>query len=135
MILRHFCTASIAAVALGIARLVTATLATALALCWAQPANAQQADLPFAIKYTGTLKQIKDSGVVRIGYRENSPPFAFLDKNRKPIGYSLDLCEIVVEEIVTELGDVRTEYRPVTPENRFDLVTSGQIDLEWFDDE
>ena len=130
MILRHFCTASIAAVALGIARLVTATMATALALCWAQPANAQQADLPFAIKYTGTLKQIKDSGVVRIGYRENSPPFAFLDKNRKPVGYSLDLCEIVVEEIVAELGDVRTEYRPVTPENRFDLVTSGQIDLE-----
>ena len=124
MILRHFCTASIAAVALGITRLVTATMATALALCWAQPANAQQADLPFAIKYTGTLKQIKDSGVVRIGYRENSPPFAFLDKNRKPIGYSLDLCEIVVEEIVAELGkDVRTEYRPVTPENRFDLVT------------
>ena len=78
-----------------------------------------------------TLGKIDESGVVRIGHRENSPPFAFLDKNRKPIGYSLDLCEIVVEEIVAELGkDVRVEYRPVTPENRFDLVTSGEIDLE-----
>jgi glutamate/aspartate transport system substrate-binding protein len=83
------------------------------------------------IKYAGTLGKINESGVVRIGHRENSPPFAFLDKNRKPIGYSLDLCEIVVEEIVAELGkDVRVAYRPVTPENRFDLVTSNEIDLE-----
>ncbi len=96
-----------------------------------QDAVAQQPAAPFTIKYTGTLKKINDSGIVRIGHRENSPPFAFIDKNRKPIGYSLDLCEIVVEEIAAELGkDVRAEYRPVTPENRFDLVTSGEIDLE-----
>jgi glutamate/aspartate transport system substrate-binding protein len=114
-----------------LSRFIKATMAAALALCLVQPVSAQQAGVPFAIKYNGTLKKINESGVVRIGHRENSPPFAFLDKNSKPIGYSLDLCEIVVEEIVAELGkDIRTEYRPVTPENRFDLVTSGQIDLE-----
>ena len=101
------------------------------ALCGLHTAAAQQPAGPLVIKYAGTLGKINESGVVRIGHRENSPPFAFLDKNRKPIGYSLDLCEIVVEEIVAELGkDVRVEYKPVTPENRFDLVTSGQIDLE-----
>ena len=85
----------------------------------------------FVVPYTGTLKKINESGVVRIGHRENSPPFAFLDPKGKPIGYSLDLCEIVVEEIVAELRkDIRVEYRPVTPENRFDLVDSGAIDLE-----
>ena len=47
------------------------------------------------------------------------------------MGYSLDLCEIVVEQIAAELGkDVRVIQRPVTPENRFDLVTSGDVDLE-----
>jgi len=101
------------------------------ASCGLHVAAAQQPAGPLVIKYAGTLGKIDESGVVRIGHRENSPPFAFLDKNRKPIGYSLDLCEIVVEEIVAELGkDVRVDYRPVTPENRFDLVTSGQIDLE-----
>ena len=101
------------------------------ALCGLQTAVAQQPAGPLVIKYAGTLGKINESGVVRIGHRENSPPFAFLDKNRKPIGYSLDLCEIVVEEIVAELGkDVRVAYRPVTPENRFDLVTSNEIDLE-----
>jgi glutamate/aspartate transport system substrate-binding protein len=83
------------------------------------------------VPYAGTLKKINDSGEVRIGYRENSPPFAFLDAQRKPLGYSLDLCEIVVEEIAAELGkDIRVIRRPVTPENRFDLVNSGDVDLE-----
>jgi len=112
-------------------RLVAATTATALALYLVQPAHAQQRDTSFSVPYTGTLKKINDSGEIRIGYRENSPPFAFLDAERKPSGYSLDLCEIVVEEIAAELGkDIRVIRRPVTPENRFDLVTSGDVDLE-----
>jgi ABC-type amino acid transport substrate-binding protein len=111
--------------------LVRAVLTTALASCLIQPVLAQRPTVPFAVPYSGTLKKVNDSGTIRLGYRENSPPFALLDANRRPIGYSLDLCEIVVEEIVAELGkDIRTEYRPVTPENRFDLVNSGEIDLE-----
>ena len=78
-----------------------------------------------------TLKRIEATGIVRLGYRENSPPFAFLDAKGKPIGYSLDLCEVVVEQIARELGkEVSVEYRAVTPENRFELVASGAIDLE-----
>lgn len=114
-----------------VSRFLDAAFVAALALCWIQPAVAQQGNVPFAVPYSDTLKKIDDSGIVRIGYRENSAPFAFLDADGKPIGYSLDLCEIVVEEIVAELGkDIQTKYRPVTPENRFDLVNSGEVDLE-----
>lgn len=96
-----------------------------------QPSIAQQARAAFVIPYTGTLKKIRDSGIVHIGHRQNSPPFAFLDRSGKPVGYSLDLCEIVVEEIAAEIGkDVKVAYQPVTPENRLDLVVSGEIDLE-----
>jgi len=106
---------------------VTAVLAITLGAA----ADIVRAQPAFAIPYTGTLKAVSDSGVVRLGYRENSPPFAFLDPAKKPVGYSLDLCEIVVEEIAAELGkDVRAAYRPVTPENRFGLMNSGEIDLE-----
>ncbi|TMH35144.1 MAG: hypothetical protein E6H66_08265 [Betaproteobacteria bacterium] len=76
-----------------LSRLLKATMAAALALCLVQPANAQQRNASFAVPYAGTLKKINDSGEIRIGYRENSPPFAFLDARRKPLGYSLDLCE------------------------------------------
>jgi ABC-type amino acid transport substrate-binding protein len=106
-------------------------LLAAVALCMVHPVIAQQSAPPFVVPYSGTLKKINDSGVLRIGYRENSPPFAFLDAKGKPIGYSLDLCEVVVEEIIAELRkDIRVGYRPVTPENRFDLLNSGAIDLE-----
>src|SRR4029450_2569115 len=71
--------------------LVQATMAAALALCLVQPASAQSPEVAFAIRYSGTLKKINDSGEISIGYRENSPPFAFLDSQRKPLGYSLDL--------------------------------------------
>ena len=109
-------------------RRCAATAILAIAICAADLVRAQPA---FAVPYTGTLKKINDSGVVRLGYRENSPPFAFLDPAKKPVGYSLDLCEIVVEEIAAELGkDIHATYAPVTPENRFELVSSGEIDLE-----
>src|SRR4029434_4270652 len=85
----------------------------------------------FEVPYTGTLKQIRDSGVIRVGYRENSPPFAFIGPDKKPVGYALDLCEVVIDEVASELHkDIRVEYRPVTPENRFELLNSGAIDLE-----
>ncbi|MET0218420.1 MAG: amino acid ABC transporter substrate-binding protein [Burkholderiales bacterium] len=82
-------------------------------------------------KYEGTLKKIDETRTIRIGHRQNSIPFAFVDPKGKPVGYALDLCDAVVEEIETELGkEIKAELVPVTPENRFDLVTSGQIDLE-----
>jgi len=106
-----------------------ALTAAALALCLLEPVLGQSN--AFVVPYTGTLKMVNESGVLRIGYRENSPPFAFLDSKGKPIGYALDLCAAAIEEIVAELrNDVRVEYRPVTPENRFDLLNSGAIDLE-----
>lgn len=111
--------------------LVRATLFCALLLSLALGAAAQEGKRVIPVKYTGTLKQIKDSGVIRLGYRQNSPPFAFLDGKGKPVGYSLDLCDAVVDEISAELEmDIRVEYVPVTPENRLDMVTSGAIDLE-----
>ena len=114
-------------------------IAGAALLCLAVTATAQEAPPEPArqgrplipIQYTGTLKKIQDSGTIRLGHRENSIPFAFLDPNGKPIGYALDLCAAVVNEVVAELfKDIRVEYRAVTPENRFDLVTSKAIDLE-----
>jgi glutamate/aspartate transport system substrate-binding protein len=115
----------------ALARLVKTALAAMVASCLVQAASAQQPSDAFAIRYTGTLKKINDSGEIRLGNRENSPPFAFLDAQRKPVGYSLDLCEIVVEEIAAELGkDIRVIRRPVTPENRFELVNAGEVDLE-----
>ena len=81
--------------------------------------------------FTGTLQKIYEAGVIRLGHRLNSPPFAFLAPDKKPIGYSLDICEVVVERIALHLHrSIDVELVPVTPSNRFDLVRGGQVDLE-----
>src|SRR5260370_7268163 len=46
-----------------------------------------------------TLANIKKTPVVRLGYRESSPPFSFLDQANRPIGYSLKVFEAIVAEI------------------------------------
>ena len=81
---------------------------------------------------TGTLKKIKDSGSVTLGYRESSIPFSYLSAARKPIGYSIDLCLEIVEDVKDALGkdDLQVKFLPVTPENRIDMVASGKVDLE-----
>ena len=84
-----------------------AAVAAAIALCAAGPVIAQSAGPALVDQVPERWKKIRDGGVVVIGHRTNSPPFAFLDVNGKPIGYSLDLCEIVVEEIAAELAQDR----------------------------
>ena len=100
-----------------------AVAALALALV-AIPAIAQEP--------TGTLKKIKDSGSITIGHRETSIPFSYLDEKQQPIGYSMDICAAVVEEVKKELGlaQLAVKYNPVTPQTRIPLMSNGTIDLE-----
>src|ERR1700683_4667873 len=78
------------------------------------------------------LANIKKTGVVRLGYRESSPPFSFLDQANRPIGYSLELCEAVVDEIGVEVDDanLKIEYVKVTSDDRIPAVVQNKIDLE-----
>jgi len=79
-----------------------------------------------------TLANIKQTHVVRLGYRESSPPFSFLDQANRPIGYSLELCEAIVDEIGVEVDDanLRIEYVKVTSDDRIPAVVQNKIDLE-----
>ena len=63
-----------------------------------------------------TLAAIKSRHSVHVGYRESSPPFSFLDQANRPIGYSLELCQAVVDEIGVEVDDpaLKIDYVKVT---------------------
>src|ERR1700736_1928618 len=79
-----------------------------------------------------TLANIKQTHVVHLGYREASPPFSFLDQANRPIGYSLELCEAIVDEIGIEVDDanLKIEYVKVTSDDRIPAVLANKIDLE-----
>ena len=101
------------------------TLAAGLAV----PAAAQDETVG---ALSGTLKKIKDTGTITLGYRESSLPFSYLNHRQQPIGYSIDLCREIVEEASTELDgmDIKIALAPVTAADRLEKVKAGAIDLE-----
>lgn len=105
-------------------------LRTSLAALFAFAALATPPAL--AQELTGTLKKIKDSGTITIGHRETSIPFSYLNEKQQPIGYSMDICAAIVEEIKKEISapTLNVKYNPVTPQTRIPLISNGTVDLE-----
>jgi len=101
-------------------------IAVAIALAWLLPAPTLAQDLQ------GTLKKIKDSGTIVMGYREQSLPFSFRGDDGKPTGYSIDLCQRIVTGIQQQLKLPKLDVKwvPVTVDSRISAVVSGTIDLE-----
>ena len=80
----------------------------------------------------GTLKKIKATNTIRLGYREASRPFSFTGDDGKPAGYSVDLCTLVAASIAKELAiaNLQTTWVKVSVANRMDEVAKGTIDME-----
>jgi len=79
-----------------------------------------------------TLQKIKEAGTITIGHRDSSVPFSYLDDSQKPIGFSLELCGLVVAKIKAKLGlaDLKVAYQAVNSSNRIPLVKNGTVDIE-----
>ncbi|MGY4830648.1 amino acid ABC transporter substrate-binding protein [Sphaerotilaceae bacterium SBD11-9] len=91
-------------------------------------ALAQMASAPFE----GRLKKIQDTKTISVAYRTDALPFSFEDKDKKPAGYTVDLCQRVIGVIERQLGvsPLQIKWVPVTVQNRFSTVSSGQADME-----
>ena len=86
--------------------------------------TASAGDLP-------TLEQIKKNEQIRIGYREAEPPMSFLNKDKQPVGYSIELCLRIVNEVKSMLQNpnIATRYVPITASNRFEALRNNSIDI------
>jgi len=104
-------------------RLPMMGLVMAAALCTVQ-ANSQE--------LTGTLKKVKETGTIAIGYRDSSIPFSYLDDNQKPIGFAIDICLRIVDAVKKDLklDQLKVEFNPVTSSTRIPLLSNGTVDLE-----
>jgi ABC-type amino acid transport substrate-binding protein len=99
-----------------------AALFVAPTLAWAQMASA-----PF----DGRLKKIHERKSIAVAYRTDAMPFSFEDANKKPSGYTVELCRSVIGVIERQIGaTLQVKWVPVTLQNRFSTVANGQADLE-----
>ncbi|RLM24026.1 glutamate/aspartate ABC transporter substrate-binding protein [Brenneria alni] len=85
-----------------------------------------------AEELTGTLKKVKDNGVIVIGHRESSVPFSYYDNQQKVVGYSQAYADKIVDAIREKLDapNLQVKLLPVTSQNRIPLLQNGTFDLE-----
>lgn len=79
-----------------------------------------------------TLRKIRDTGVIVLGYRVASAPFSYLDADLKPVGYSIELCERVVQAVRArlQLPELEAKMVSVSSATRMPMVANGSVDLE-----
>jgi ABC-type amino acid transport substrate-binding protein len=87
-----------------------------------------QTDIPS----TSRLKAITNTKTIKIAYRTDARPFSFVDEKNEPIGFTIDLCRLVVNSIERQAGlaSLKIEWVPVTIQTRFSTVASGKADME-----
>ena len=85
-----------------------------------------------AMPIDGRLKKIRDTRTIAVAYRTDALPFSFEDADKKPAGYTVDLCRSVVGVIERQLGGgaLNVQWVPVTSQSRLTAVASGQADME-----
>ncbi|MGH7412259.1 MAG: transporter substrate-binding domain-containing protein [Candidatus Methylomirabilis sp.] len=77
-----------------------------------------------------TLERIKRTGVLTVGTRTASPPFAYLNKQNEWVGFSIDLARLVQKAVERKLNkSIKFELKESTPATRIPLLTSGAVDL------
>lgn len=77
------------------------------------------------------LDQITQTKTIKVAYRTDAAPFSFL-KDNEPAGYTVDICKFVVASLERRLNiqGVKTEWVPVTTQNRLDAIANGAADME-----
>ncbi len=110
-------------------------LVLAVALCGVLAASGCASTGPAASAApaaSGTLDKIKATKTIALGYRDSSVPFSYTNAAKEPIGYSVDLCRRVVEDLRTELKlpDLQPRWVPIGVETRVRALVDGTIDLE-----
>jgi glutamate/aspartate transport system substrate-binding protein len=79
----------------------------------------------------GTLAKIKAAGEIRLGHRDVSVPFSYLDESQKPVGFAMDLCARIVDAVKDELKvpALQTKLQPIQLSTQIPLIENGTIDI------
>lgn len=77
------------------------------------------------------MDRIRQNNSISIGYREASIPFSYLDDERKPVGYSTDICLKIADAVKAKLAlpNLSIKWVPVNLQNRIPLVANGTVDI------
>lgn len=78
-----------------------------------------------------TIDRIKETGLLKLGYRVDAAPLSFKTEDGKPSGYTPLVCAELAQGILNtlQIPNLDVEFVEVGAQDRFDKVASGEIDL------
>ena len=79
-----------------------------------------------------TLAKIKAAKQINVAFSGDSLPFSFVAENKRPAGYSIDLCQRVIAQLSRAVGvaDLKVNWLVGTVSERIAMVASGKADLD-----
>jgi len=85
-----------------------------------------------AWSHADTLSEIRERGEFRLGHRESSSPFSYINDKGEAVGYSVDICLKVFDQVKSELkrSDLRLRMVALKPADRIAAVKDGRVDVE-----
>jgi polar amino acid transport system substrate-binding protein/glutamate/aspartate transport system substrate-binding protein len=105
-------------------------IAKARAAGWIGALMAPALLLSGASASAGTMDRLKQEKTIRLGVRDDAPPFSYKNGDGAPAGFMVDLCRAVAAELAAQtLLEIKIEYVPVTAADRFEAIETGKADL------
>ena len=75
----------------------------------------------------GLLGEVRDRGTLNCGVNDAVPGFGFLDEGGEYSGFDIEFCRVIAAAV---LGDAdAVEFTPLTADQRFTALQSGEIDV------
>jgi glutamate/aspartate transport system substrate-binding protein len=85
-----------------------------------------------AADLSGTLQKIKETGAITMGHRASSMPISYMDDQHRPLGYAVDVCNLIVQDLKKELSlpNLQVHWQLTSAANRIPLLRNGATDLQ-----
>jgi putrescine:ornithine antiporter len=84
-----------------------------------------------AVGWTQTLERIQSTRTLNIGFVTDQPPFSFVDHNKQPAGYAVDLCKYITASLEARLALSRLSVTnvPTSTTAGLEMVERGELDM------
>jgi polar amino acid transport system substrate-binding protein len=70
------------------------------------------------------LSNIKSAGILKVAVPQDFPPFGSVGPDMQPIGYDIDMANLIAKKL-----GVKLKLVPVTSTNKIPYLTTGKVDL------
>lgn len=82
--------------------------------------------------FAGQIEKIRETREITIAHRDASIPFSYLDGEKRPVGYAVELCQKVVAALERELKipKITIKYIAVSSASRIPAIVDGKAAIE-----